>query len=165
MAAHRLLAKEPGSFTDKTEHYFLFGTWVPSGKLVDWLIKYIKFNMDKDWNELPPGETACYLTNMKKLIKDFKVAEKQVAHDGTEVPDHIQQSMLWDVDEDSEGEEDGSMAESENLEGLEEDGSMAGLEDLKHLEEEMAHWLGQKIRKMKTWTRSRRLVCQCCPNL
>jgi len=130
MAAHGLSAKEPGSCADKTEHYFLFGPWVPSGKLADCLIKYIKFHTDENWNELPPGETARYLMNMKKVIKDFKAAEKQAARDGTEVPDHIMRSMLWNVAEDGE-EEDGSMAGSEDSEGLEEeeDDSMAGSED------------------------------------
>jgi len=123
MTAHGLKAKAPGSASINTEHYYVFGSWVPSETQAKQLAKYIGSQTDEDWNALPPEATARYLTDMKKVIKIYKAAEKQAARDGTEIPDDIQQSMRWNQEDQEENdgamEEDAAMADQE-----EDDGSM-----------------------------------------
>jgi len=120
MEAHGLLAKEPGSRTDKVERYFMFGTFVPSEKLAVRLVKYIKFHTTDDWNELSPGATAHYFTRMKKCIKTFEMAEKQALLDGMEILDNIVQLMRWDQEEqEDQEEEDGSMEDTDLTVGSE----------------------------------------------
>ena len=130
MTAHGLKAKAPGSASINTEHYYVFGSWVPSGTQAKQLAKYIESQTDEDWNALPPDATARYLTNMKKVIKVYKAAEKQALRDGTEIPDDIQQSMRWNQ-EDQE-EDDGSMGEDASMtesEGSEDSESSEGSEE------------------------------------